>query len=129
MKLIPERSPLNLVPFIDIMLVLLCIVLSVSSFIAQGKIEVKLPASTSKAAAEDQVSLLLEVDASGQIFVDGKECPQDALQETLASVLKKEDHLQLRLDEKSEFAVFIGIIDVLKALQHENFSIATKRIS
>ena len=43
MKKVPERSPLNIVPFIDIMLVLLCIVLSISTFIAQGKIEVKLP--------------------------------------------------------------------------------------
>ncbi len=52
-----------IVPFIDIMLVLLCIVLSISSFIAQGKIEVHLPASSSRSEHEKQVSLIVEADA------------------------------------------------------------------
>ena len=33
---IPKKEPLNIVPFIDIMLVLLAMVLSVSTFIAKG---------------------------------------------------------------------------------------------
>ncbi|MEE9104639.1 biopolymer transporter ExbD, partial [Helicobacter pylori] len=43
MKSIRRGDGLNIVPFIDIMLVLLAIVLSVSTFIAQGKIKVNLP--------------------------------------------------------------------------------------
>ncbi|XNZ27661.1 biopolymer transporter ExbD [Helicobacter pylori] len=43
MKSIRRGDGLNVVPFIDIMLVLLAIVLSVSTFIAQGKIKVSLP--------------------------------------------------------------------------------------
>ena len=40
----PKRAEgLNIVPFIDVMLVLLAIVLSVSTFIAQGKIPINLP--------------------------------------------------------------------------------------
>lgn len=33
---IPKKEPLNIVPFIDIMLVLLAMVLSISTFIAKG---------------------------------------------------------------------------------------------
>jgi len=40
---------INVIPFIDIMLVLLAIVLMTATFIAQGKIDVNLP--TSKAPA------------------------------------------------------------------------------
>ena len=110
MKLTPERTPLNIVPFIDIMLVLLCIVLSISSFIAQGKIEVKLPSSSSKAEPEKHVSIMLEANAQGEIYLDG----------TLTSPSELKN--QLRLDEECDFAVFIAIIDALKELQHENFS-------
>ena len=40
----PRRAEgLNIVPFIDVMLVLLAIVLSVSTFIAKGKIPINLP--------------------------------------------------------------------------------------
>ena len=35
---IPKKEPLNIVPFIDIMLVLLAMVLSISTFIAKGEI-------------------------------------------------------------------------------------------
>jgi putative exbD/tolR family transport protein len=40
---IPKKEPLNIVPFIDIMLVLLAMVLSVSTFIAKGEIPIALP--------------------------------------------------------------------------------------
>ncbi len=42
---IPKKEPLNIVPFIDIMLVLLAMVSSISTFIAKGEIKISLPAS------------------------------------------------------------------------------------
>ncbi|EIB2720015.1 biopolymer transporter ExbD, partial [Campylobacter jejuni] len=42
---LPKNEGLNIVPFIDIMLVLLAIVLSISTFIAYGKIQISLPSS------------------------------------------------------------------------------------
>ncbi len=42
---LPKNEGLNIVPFIDIMLVLLAIILSISTFIAHGKIEINLPVS------------------------------------------------------------------------------------
>ena len=42
---IPKKEPLNIVPFIDIMLVLLAMVLSISTFIAKGEIKIALPPS------------------------------------------------------------------------------------
>lgn len=47
---IPKKEPLNIVPFIDIMLVLLAMVLSVSTFIAKGEIPIVLPESRSAQA-------------------------------------------------------------------------------
>lgn len=43
----PKKEGLNVIPLIDIMLVLLAIVLSVSTFIAQGSIKIDLPNSES----------------------------------------------------------------------------------
>ena len=40
---IKRAEGLNIIPLIDVMLVLLAIVLSVSTFIAQGKIPITLP--------------------------------------------------------------------------------------
>ncbi len=44
---LPKNDSLNIVPFIDIMLVLLCIVLSISTFIASGHLKLSLPNANS----------------------------------------------------------------------------------
>ena len=69
---IPKKEPLNIVPFIDIMLVLLAMVLSISTFIAKGEIKINLPASKTAAQAENvKDPLLVQVDAAGDFFRDG----------------------------------------------------------
>ena len=83
MKKVPERSALNIVPFIDIMLVLLCIVLSISTFIAQGKIEVKLPSASSAAPLEQKPSVLVEVNKEGTLHLDGKALSLSEFKEAL----------------------------------------------
>lgn len=128
MPRVPERTPLNIVPFIDIMLVLLCIVLSISTFVAQGKIEVNLPSSKSSAPVSNTENYRLEVNAQGQIYYEGTATTLDQLQDAWAN-LKPHEHVQLRIDEQASFAVFISIVDLLKARGHDNFSIATARKS
>lgn len=69
---IKRGEGLNIVPFIDIMLVLLAIVLSVSTFIAQGKIEIDLPQADSAQKKNDDKKVSIVVDASNTIYVDDK---------------------------------------------------------
>ncbi len=128
MKLIPSRAPLNIVPFIDIMLVLLCMVLSVSTFIAQGEIKVNLPeAKTQEKTVDVESELkLLEIGENNEIYFDGKKSDPDSLMESLSTVAP-DVHLELRIDEKADFGLFIAVLDKLRELNHGNFSIATKK--
>ena len=67
----PKRDGLNIVPFIDVMLVLLAIVLSVSTFIAQGGIKVELANSKNAVTLPNiDKALVISVDdiKCGQIF-------------------------------------------------------------
>ena len=102
MKLIPSRAPLNIVPFIDIMLVLLCMVLSVSTFIAQGEIKVNLPDSKTQrdSVPDEGESKKLEISEKGEIFFDGKKMTADTLKEMLRST-GADVHIELRIDEKA----------------------------
>jgi len=61
----PKKEGLNVIPLIDIMLVLLAIVLSVSTFIAQGNIKIDLPNSESaekKQDENDKIAVLINKD-------------------------------------------------------------------
>ncbi|GAA8993840.1 TonB system transport protein ExbD [Helicobacter pylori] len=127
MKSIKRGDGLNVVPFIDIMLVLLAIVLSISTFIAQGKIKVSLPnaKNAEKSQPNDQKVVVISVDEHDNIFVDDK--PMNL--EALSAVVKQTDPktlIDLKSDKSSRFETFISIMDILKEHNHENFSISTE---
>ncbi|WQY22393.1 TonB system transport protein ExbD [Helicobacter pylori] len=127
MKSIRRGDGLNVVPFIDIMLVLLAIVLSISTFIAQGKIKVSLPnaKNAEKSQPNDQKVVVISVDEHDNIFVDDK--PMNL--EALSAVIKQTDPktlIDLKSDKSSRFETFISIMDILKEHNHENFSISTE---
>lgn len=128
MKLIPSRAPLNIVPFIDIMLVLLCMVMSVSTFIAQGEIKVNLPhAETDDRTADSENNVkLLEIGENNDIYFDGRKITREELSVFL-NELHSDVHLELRIDTKADFGLFVIVLDKLRDLRHENFSIATKK--
>ncbi|WQW66443.1 TonB system transport protein ExbD [Helicobacter pylori] len=127
MKSIRRGDGLNVVPFIDIMLVLLAIVLSISTFIAQGKIKVSLPnaKNAEKSQSNDQKVVVISVDEHDNIFVDDKPTNLEAL----SAVVKQTDPktlIDLKSDKSSRFETFISIMDILKEHNHENFSISTE---
>ncbi|GAA9362912.1 TonB system transport protein ExbD [Helicobacter pylori] len=127
MRSIRRGDGLNVVPFIDIMLVLLAIVLSVSTFIAQGKIKVSLPnaKNAEKSQPNDQKVVVISVDEHDNIFVDDK--PMNL--EALSAAIKQTDPktlIDLKSDKSSRFETFISIMDILKEHNHENFSISTE---
>ncbi|GAA7474890.1 TonB system transport protein ExbD [Helicobacter pylori] len=127
MRSIRRGDGLNVVPFIDIMLVLLAIVLSISTFIAQGKIKVSLPnaKNAEKSQPNDQKVVVISVDEHDNIFVDDK--PMNL--EALSAVVKQTDPktlIDLKSDKSSRFETFISIMDILKEHNHENFSISTQ---
>ncbi|WQZ91542.1 TonB system transport protein ExbD [Helicobacter pylori] len=127
MRSIRRGDGLNVVPFIDIMLVLLAIVLSVSTFIAQGKIKVSLPnaKNAERSQPNDQKVVVISVDEHDNIFVDDKPTNLEAL----SAVVKQTDPktlIDLKSDKSSRFETFISIMDILKEHNHENFSISTQ---
>ena len=120
-----KKDGLNIVPFIDIMLVLLAIVLSISTFIAQGKIAVDLPsANSTEQIKEDEQKVSVVIDKDNKFFVDDVEVTADELKEKLVAVDIK-TLVQLKSDKNAKFDSFVKVIDILKEKGHENFAIQT----
>ncbi|HOP16383.1 MAG TPA: TonB system transport protein ExbD [Gammaproteobacteria bacterium] len=118
-------STMNVIPFIDIMLVLLAIVLTTATFVAQGKIPVTLPQASEAQPLQLHQPVELTVSDAGILFVDGQDVTLEDLAQRLAQ-LHKDTPVLLRVDEKAAFQHFVAIIDMLKAVQLKNVSIATK---
>ena len=120
-----KKDGLNIVPFIDIMLVLLAIVLSISTFIAQGKIAVDLPsASSTEQIKENKKKVSVVIDKDNKFFIDDAEISEDELKDKLNAIDTK-TLVQLKSDKNAKFDSFVKVIDILKEKGHENFAIQT----
>lgn len=123
---IKKGEGLNVVPFIDIMLVLLAIVLSASTFIAQGKIKVNVPQAESSEKPDNEKKIIVTVDANNQIYLDDKPINLTDLRKSIYQVDPK-TLIELKSDKESKFDIFVQLLNILKEKNHENFSIVTQK--
>ena len=121
---------MNVIPLIDVMLVLLAIVLLTASFIVHDKIDIQLPKTenTASFAPEDQQKLNLSLDNSGQLYWDGEPIQTDGLNQKMAQ-LDRNTLIQLRVDQSVEFHFFVTLMDIVKKYQHDKITILTERKS
>jgi len=117
---------MNVVPFIDIVLVLLVIVLATATFVTNQTINVDLPTASSK-KAEEKKSIAIAVDKEGKYYYDKAPLSLDLIREKLLKLDPKKDLISLHMDKSSQFQYFVDIIDILKTKGFENISIITKK--
>ena len=117
---------MNVVPFIDIVLVLLVIILATSTFVKNQTIKVDLPTASSK-KAEEKKSIHIAINKEGKYFYDKEELLLDAIKGKLFKLDPKKDLISLHMDKSSEFRYFVDVIDILKTKGFENISIITKQ--
>ena len=116
---------INVVPFIDIVLVLLVIVLATASFINKKSVKVDLPTASSKTTTEKK-AIMISIDKEGKYFYEKEPMSLDNLKEKLKKLDPKKDVISLQTDQKTEFQKFVSIIDILKEKGFQNLSIITK---
>ncbi|MCD8478649.1 MAG: biopolymer transporter ExbD [Sulfurospirillum sp.] len=125
MKSLKRVEGINVVPLIDIMLVLLTIVLTVSSFIALGKIEISLPQATNFSKVEPKF-YEIGIDAEHQFFVNGELTLKEELHVKFES-LTKEDSVAVSADKLAAYEDFIYVIDLLKAKEIEKIGMVVNK--
>jgi biopolymer transport protein TolR len=85
-------SEINVVPMIDVMLVLLVVFMVTTPLITQG-VKIELPEASSEVLEEPEISLEITVDAQGQYFLSLGETPDpqpiaaEALGEAVAKIM------------------------------------------
>ncbi|MDH2924393.1 biopolymer transport protein ExbD [Nicoletella semolina] len=118
---------INIIPFIDIMLVLLAIVLITASFISQGKIQVNVPkASTTQTIKADELAKLLTITENNEFFYNDKPIDKEQLSQEIAT-WDKTQKVTLKVDGAVAFEKFVEITDLLALNQIKNVAIITKK--
>lgn len=116
---------INVIPFIDIMLVLLVMVLTTATFVNQGIIPVNLPSAKTSDKENIKKEITIYVNATGEIFIEKEKLDLKTLEEKL-SLIPREQIVVLKSDQESKFQDFVNVMDILKRLKHEQLYIVTK---
>ena len=121
-------SEINMVPFIDVVLVLL-IIFMITAPILQSGIEVDVPKTkTVKEITEPR--LVISVDKNQLIYLGNSPVNIHDLGAKVQAQLKKpQDAVFLRCDEKVPFGVFASVIDALRQAGINNISIVTQPLT
>ncbi|MGD9948500.1 MAG: ExbD/TolR family protein [Desulfobulbus sp.] len=117
---------LNVIPLVDVMLVLLTIVLTTSTFIATGGIQVELPkASTANQPAQLHPKTVV-IDHEGRIWLDGAMLSLEELSEALDEA-DRETPLLVRADKSLALQSFVDVFAAIKQLGFNQLSLQTEQ--
>lgn len=119
-----EFDYINMIPFIDVMLVLLTIVLTTSTFVATGIIPVELPKVVS-AHEKAMKTVVIEMDREGRIFYEGRQTGLSGLRENLKRVARETPFL-LRADRNIPLQGFVEVLDLVKSMGFRKVSLQTE---
>ncbi|PAF53311.1 biopolymer transporter ExbD [Helicobacter sp. 13S00482-2] len=112
-----KMDSMNLVPFIDIVLVLLVIVLTTASFVSTSKLPINIPKvdQNSSRNQEDmkkkQVNITINND--GKYYINDKQVSFDELKASVSSYAK-DTPIVLQGDKNSNLDSFVKILDLLQ---------------
>ena len=117
-----------MVPFIDVVLVLL-IIFMITAPILQSGIEVDVPKTKTVKEITEQW-LVISVDKNQLIYLGNSPVNIHDLGAKVQAQLKKpQDAVFLRCDEKVPFGVFASVIDALRQAGINNISIVTQPLT
>jgi biopolymer transport protein ExbD len=127
MRSLKRVEGINVVPFIDIVLVLLAIILTISSFIALGKLEIALPKEgTTQAKLEpDRFDILITKEK--RFFINKKEVSKEEMQQKLRDTVTKKDIVAVSADKHSDYEDFIFVVDILRSMEIDKVSMVVEQ--
>ena len=116
-----ELDQINVIPLVDVMLVLLVIVLTTATFITTGQIPVDLP--TAKQAGDRRdVPLVITLSADGTLYLNDQPLTVEGLASALA-LRTRESLVVVRADRTTLLERFVQVVDEVRGLGFQQISL------
>lgn len=119
-----EFDYINMIPFIDVMLVLLTIVLMTSTFAVTGMIPVELPKVVGKHEAATSIQVVV-IDKEGTVFYRGKATTLSLLRAQIVS-MPRETSFLIKADKDIHLQGFVEVLDLIKTAGFRKVTLQTE---
>jgi biopolymer transport protein ExbD len=120
-----ELNQINVIPLVDVMLVLLVIVLTTATFITTGQIPVDL-AKAKEAGDRRDVPLVITLTADGRLYMNEQPVSDDGLK-ILLTPHPKESLVVVRADRVTMLERFVEVVDAVRGLGFRQVSLEVAR--
>jgi len=121
-----EFSEINIIPLVDVMLVLLTIVLTAATFIVQGELPVSLPQAKSAEQKKVITPIRIGITKEESIYLNGKEVHLKDLEAEL-SKLSKDTPIEIVADREVRVEKLVEVLDLLNRHQLKNVSLLVRK--
>lgn len=121
-----ELNQINVIPLVDVMLVLLVIVLTTATFITTGQIPVDL-AKAKEAGDRRDVPLILTLTKEGQLFLNEQPVTKETLKNAMAPH-PRESLVVVRADRVTLLERFVEIVDEVRGLGFKQVSLEVVKL-
>src|SRR4051794_16564852 len=111
-------TEINMVPFIDIVLVLLIIFMVMSPFLAQSQIAVNLPQAVSAQPVADDTPIKVQITRGGDLYVRGQPVSKDDLSQRLRTALMMTSNkaILIEADKGVPFEEVVRVLDIAEQI-------------
>lgn len=122
------NAEINIVPFTDVLLVLLVIFMVTTPLIVQGQIKVKLPRARAAAKESALRPLVVTLSEQGRLFLGDQEVALQDLPQFLVPALKARTDKQVVIsaDRGVTHGRVVAVMDLAKQAGAEKLAIATE---
>ncbi len=120
-----EVDQINVIPLVDVMLVLLVIVLTTATFITTGQIPVNLAKAATAGDRKDR-PIVVTVTAEGTVFVDDRAVTDEEFDVALAPH-PRETLVLVRADKVTRLERFVAVVDRIRGLGFQQVSLEVTR--
>ena len=123
-----EFSNINIVPFVDVILVVLIIFMVTTPFIVKPSISVKLP--TASSAKDSKPSkLTITVKSRGEIYIGKTRVSIGNLKQRVKSLAQQSSETQAIIDSDKSVShgVFVEVLDQVKRAGVKRLAISTEK--
>lgn len=117
---------INVVPFIDIMLVLLVIVLTTATFVSLGMIPVDLGEAKASNPMNVKKDLVITITKEGAFFFNDKAVENTFIEKELLSY-DTQSPVFINCDKQASFEPFVTLLNLLKQHHYSHLEVITKR--
>ena len=120
-----ELDQINVIPLVDVMLVLLVIVLTTATFISTGQIPVDLVKAKEVGDHKD-VPIVITLTAEGRLYLNDRAVENNELKSVLFSH-PRESQVVVRADKVTLLERFVSLVDDVRGMGFQQVSLEVVR--